>query len=251
MDLTDPRSIAGCLDRLRPWGIVNAAGWVDVDAAETHAEACLAINGGGAIALSTAASARGIPTLNFSSDLVFDGLCGRAYVESDSPAPLGIYGKSKALMEAGVGVLPGQHLIVRTAAFFSPFDAHNFAVAVHRALTTLTAFDAASDLVVTPTYVPHLVDAALDLLIDGEQGLWHLTNGAALSWSDFAFQIAETLGLPSHPIRPRSAADLGLVATRPHSAALLSERGGALPPLALALTDFGRRVETWSGIRAA
>jgi dTDP-4-dehydrorhamnose reductase len=251
IDLTDPRSIASSLDRLRPWAIVNAAGWVDVDAAETHAEACLAINGSGAIALSAAASERGIPTLNFSSDLVFDGLGDRAYVESDSPAPLGIYGKSKALMEAGLVVLPGRHLIVRTAAFFSPFDAHNFAMAVHGALTTLTAFDAASDIVVTPTYVPHLVDAALDLLIDGEQGVWHLTNGAALSWSDFAFQIAETLGLPSHPIRPRPALELRLGATRPRSAALSSARGGTLPPLALALADFGRCVGTWSGVRAA
>jgi dTDP-4-dehydrorhamnose reductase len=251
IDLTDPRSIASGLDRLRPWAIVNAAGWADVDAAETHAEACFAINGSGAIALSAAASARGIPTMNFSSDLVFDGLCGHAYTETDSPAPLSIYGKSKALMENGVVVLPGRHLIVRTAAFFSPFDAYNFAVALYRALTTTTAFDVASDLIVTPTYVPHLVDAALDLLIDGEQGLWHLTNGAALSWSDFAFQIADALSLPSHLIRPRPAAELGFVASRPGAAALSSARGATLPPLALALADFGRCVGTCSDVRAA
>jgi dTDP-4-dehydrorhamnose reductase len=32
---------------------------------------------------------------------------------------------------------------------------------------------------ISPTYIPDLVDACLDVLVDGEAGVWHLTNGAA------------------------------------------------------------------------
>jgi dTDP-4-dehydrorhamnose reductase len=43
-------------------------------------------------------------------------------------------------------------------------------------------FEAADDAIVRPTYVPHLSNAVLDLLIDGETGKWHLSNGEAVSW---------------------------------------------------------------------
>ena len=41
----------------------------------------------------------------------------------------------------------------------------------------------ADDVVISPTYVPDLTHAALDLLIDGEGGLWHLANQGAVSWA--------------------------------------------------------------------
>ncbi|MGI4881446.1 MAG: hypothetical protein ACRYG4_28625 [Janthinobacterium lividum] len=34
----------------------------------------------------------------------------------------------------------------------------------------------------SPTYIPDLVDATLDLLIDGEVGVWHLSNPGRVSW---------------------------------------------------------------------
>ena len=48
----------------------------------------------------------------------------------------------------------------------------------------------ADDVRVSPTYVPDLVDACLDLLIDGESGLWHLANAGDVSWAEFAPQAA-------------------------------------------------------------
>jgi dTDP-4-dehydrorhamnose reductase len=46
----------------------------------------------------------------------------------------------------------------------------------------------------TPTYVPDLVTAPLDLLIDGERGLWNLANEGATSWFDFACEAADACG---------------------------------------------------------
>src|SRR3712207_8890966 len=47
-------------------------------------------------------------------------------------------------------------------------------------------FYAANDTVVSPTYVPDLVNACLDLLIDEESGVWHLANSGALTWAELA-----------------------------------------------------------------
>jgi dTDP-4-dehydrorhamnose reductase len=141
-------------------------------------------------------------------------------------------------MEEGVIGLRGKHLIVRTAAFFSPHDTYNFASAVASSLSRGDPFRAAHDLVVTPTYVPHLVGTALDLLIDEETGVWHLTNEAPLSWAAFAARIAERLGLPDRMLQPVRGAELGFRAERPAFAALRTIRGSPLLSIDAALADF-------------
>jgi dTDP-4-dehydrorhamnose reductase len=206
---------------------VNATGWVRVDDAESHEAACYRANATGAIALAEACAARGIGCLGFSSDLVFDGETNRAYRESDVPKPLNAYGRSKVAMEEGCATLPSA-LVVRTAAFFSPWDQHNFATAVVRSLLSNEPFAAADDYVVTPSFVPHLVDAALDLLIDGTTGIWHLANNEAVSWADFARRIAVACGLDPKLVRPVPGSSLGWLATRPQFAGLSTERGASL-----------------------
>ncbi|MBV8971040.1 MAG: SDR family oxidoreductase, partial [Sphingomonadaceae bacterium] len=238
--LDDPRSIARALDRHKPWAVINAAGWVRVDDAEGEEAACHAANATGAAALAAACAERGIHHTLFSSDLVFDGTAGRPYVETDAPAPLNAYGRSKAAAEAMV-LGQGRSLIIRTAAFFSPYDEHNFAVHLERALRAGRPFAAADSFVVTPTFVPHLVAATLDLVVDDATGLWHLTNGEALSWFDFGRRVAEALGLPFDLVRPASPRDLGWRAARPRDVALGSIQGRMLPPFAEALAHFAER----------
>lgn len=230
LDLDRPESIAVVLDTYRPWGVVNATGWVRVDEAEEAEAACLRINAGGAIALAQACADRGIGSLAFSSDLVFDGRSDKPYVESDPANPLNAYGRSKAALEAGCADLPGA-LVARTAAFFSADDPYNFAVAVLDAVAAGRPFAAASDCIVTPTFVPALVDASLDLLIDGADGLWHLSSGEAVSWAEFAMRVARGSGAGTDLIEAVPGEMLGWLAARPAYAALGSERGVALGPL--------------------
>ena len=243
--LDDRSSIDAALERHQPWVVINAAGWVRVDDAEGEEAACHAANADGAVNLALACAARGIPTVNFSSDLVFDGR-DAPYVEDAPTTPLNAYGRSKAAMEQALRTLDGSHLVVRTAAFFSPHDAHNFAVAVTRTLARGERFVAAGDQVVTPTYVPHLCDAVLDLAIDGATGVWHLTNGQPLSWADFAVRIAERCGLDPTLVVPTSTADLHQRAPRPVNAALAATKGQQMPALDEALNDFVARVTLYA-----
>jgi dTDP-4-dehydrorhamnose reductase len=238
LSLDDDPSISAVLTECRPWGVVNAAGYVRVDAAEAQAAACRNANATGALRLALACSLQDIPLLSFSSDLVFDGAAGRPLVESDPTGPLCAYGHSKAELERGLAKLPGRFLTVRTAAFFSPFDSHNFAAAALDHLRRGVEFRCADDLTLSPTYVPDLVDAALDLLIDGEVGLWHLANRGETTWARFAADLARACGLDAGGVRGVPWRELGYAARRPAQAALASERGALMPSLPDAIGRF-------------
>ena len=238
LDLTDRAQVAAVLDTHRPWAVINAAGYVRVDEAEVQQELCIAGNVTGPINLAEACTARDIATVNFSSDLVFDGHAGRPYVEEDATSPLNVYGRSKAAAEEALAGLGGTHLVVRTAAFFSPFDEHNFAVAVVRTLLNGNRFRAAADASVSPTFVPHLVRVVLDLTIDGEGGIWHLTNDRALSWAEFAVAIARACKLDERLIDAVPAADMGWLASRPTYVPLGSSRSALMPTFDAAMDAF-------------
>ena len=238
LDLTSAESVEAALTTIQPWAVVNAAGWVRVDDAEKEPAACHAANADGAARLAQACAARGLPFVGFSSDLVFDGRKGRAYVEGDATAPLSVYGASKAKAERAILAVDGPTLMIRTAAFFSPYDPHNFAVQAMRALAAGKPFEAAADLVVSPTYAPDLVDATLDLLLDGETGVRHLANGGEVSWAEFARKVARALGLDAELVRDRRHGEFGWPARRPAFAALGTERGQVMAPLDEAIARF-------------
>lgn len=238
VDLSDRGSVERALETFRPWAVINTAGWVRVDEAEADEAACRMANAEGAIALAQACAANDIAFAGFSSDLVFDGRKGAPYEEGDVPAPLNAYGRSKAMAEAGVLAAGGKGLMVRTAAFFSPYDPYNFAAYVVRRLAGGRTVEAADDLIVSPTYVPDLVDATLDLMIDGETGLWHLANQGSVTWAEFAVMIAQALRLDDRLIRGRPAAAFAWPAERPRNAALVSQRGWVMPPLENAVERF-------------
>jgi dTDP-4-dehydrorhamnose reductase len=248
LPLGDDDAVARWLDRMQPWAVVNAAGWVRVDEAEAARELCMHANAHGAIHLAQACHSRDLPLATFSTDLVFDGRKSQPYVESDPTAPLGLYGASKARAEQEILSQGGKTLIVRTAAFFSPTGARDFAASAARSLAAGRPFQAAEDLVVSPTYVPDLVEVVLDLLIDGQYGLQHLTNGVAVSWAAFARQIAQSLEFPQHLVQPVPAAGLGFIARRPAQAALGTERGQLLPDLDSALARYAAAVADAGGV---
>lgn len=233
MDIAERRSVLDALARVRPWAIVNTAGYVRVADAHREPVRCMRENADGPAILAEAARELGIPLVTFSSDLVFDGRTVRPYVEADPTCPLCVYGESKVTAEKAV---MGRHdgaLIVRTAAFFGPWDQYNFAHAVLKALRAGESFAADSSTVVSPTYVPDLIDASLDLLIDGASGIWHVANEGGVSWHEFARKVA--IGASLDPARVTA-----LPEAPPRRTALASGRGVRLPPLEEALERFQR-----------
>lgn len=238
MNLESPEQIADVLRTMKPWAVVNAAGYVRVDDAEGDAEACTLANTEGPAHLARACAAMGIGLLTFSTDLVFDGSKQTPYVEDDVPAPLNVYGLSKLAAEEAVLRLYPQALVVRTSAFFGPWDEHNFARHVLRTLESGQRVESISDAVVSPTYVPHLVDACLDLLLDRGAGIYHLCNQGEISWYEWACDIARRAGFSEHSIIPRTRAEMNLPAARPRYCAMATERGVRLPRFDEAMDEF-------------
>jgi dTDP-4-dehydrorhamnose reductase len=153
-------------------------------------------------------------------------------------SPLNVYGESKAQAERNVLAEHPDALVIRTSAFFGPWDEFNFANSVLSALSGGRKFWAADDLTVSPTYIPDLVNTTLDLLIDGEHGIWHLANAGATTWANFAQLIAESAGYHRGTIGSCANSSFGLAALRPRFSALSSERASLMRPLREAITAY-------------
>lgn len=238
MDIANPASVDQVLAELQPWAVVNAAGYVRVDDAEREPDICLKVNAEGPAILAAACVQHNVALLTFSSDLVFDGAESNPYVETDTVAPLQVYGCSKVLAEKLVLRAYPASLVIRTSAFFGPWDDYNFVTIALRQLSAGNTFVAAEDAIVSPTYVPDLVHASLDLLIDGENGLWHLANKSAVAWADLARLAAKKAGVSVKSLISLPTQELGLIATRPAYSVLGSDRGELMPHLDNAISRY-------------
>jgi len=247
MDITDPASVDAAIVRFKPWAIINAGGFVRVDEAETDSERCMRENTLGPTVLALACMRHALRFMTFSSDLVFDGAKGAPYVESDAANPLGVYGRSKLDAETRVLDADPQALVIRTSAFFGPWDRHNFVTQALGALANGEPFQAAGDMIVSPTYVPDLVKVALDLMIDRERGIWHLTNGDAVSWAELARRACAAAGMPSDGLQEVATDAVDYPAQRPAFSALGSERALLLPSLDDALQRYAHAVQEAAG----
>jgi len=238
LDIVEPHQVDQFLQEHRPWAVINTAGYVRVDQAEHEPDRCYRENSHGPAILAAACARYGIRLLTFSSDLVFDGLRSTPYTEDEATAPLNVYGCSKERGETQVLELLPDALVVRTSAFFGPWDEYNFLFLALRDLHSGRFFRAAHDMHVSPTYVPDLVNACLNLLIDGASGVWHLANQGETNWVDFARLGARYARLDPAGLVSSSAAELGWQARRPSYSALSSARGLLLPDLEHAVARF-------------
>jgi dTDP-4-dehydrorhamnose reductase len=151
-------------------------------------------------------------------------------VESDKVNPTTVYGESKAEAERRVLKAHDKALVLRTSAFFGPWDRYNFIWSILNTLSRGERVEASVD-VVSPTYVPDLVNTSLDLLIDGGTGIWHMANIGETSWRDLAVMAAERAGF--NPELVTDVGDLPVLNT-----ALSTERGILMPRLESALDRF-------------
>ncbi len=208
-----------------PWTpdlVLHAAAWTNVDGAEDDPQAAAAANVGGTAHV----AALGAPLVAFSSDYVFDGTKGAAYVESDGPAPLSAYGRSKLHGEAAAGA---RAWVVRSSWLFGE-TGRNFVRTILRLGAERDEVAVVDDQRGCPTYVGHLADATRVLVEGGAAfGIWHLAAAGDCTWADFAQAIFEEAGLDCR-VRRITSAEFGAKAPRPAVSVLRSEKGApALP----------------------
>lgn len=236
LDMADPASVRRTLELHRPWAVVDAAGHGYNAAVEPN---CAFRFGGdvhNTVAFWAACAARDIPLLAFSTDSVFDGHRPRAFVEDDAQVPSSPQNGSKETTEARLLAAHPQALIARTSALYGPWEGRGTVLDWLRTLASCAPIRLPADMWCSPTYVPDLAHAALDLLVDAETGIWHLVNDGRTTWHGFGMQVAEAAGLERRLVlaQPRSSFA---------SAALASTRGKIMPSLTSALHRFLRDCE--------
>jgi dTDP-4-dehydrorhamnose reductase len=221
----DDRAADGIGTPRGPWAVVAADDMLDEDRWPRAIEA--------AVRLAAACARHDIPLVLATSDLVFDGGVGRSYRESDAPAPGCSIGRGELELERAAGLAP-RALVVRSGPLLDPDDAHDPLSRAVRRLALGRSVQLGDDEIVSPTLLPQLVDATLDLLIDGERGIVHLANPGAVSWHELVGMTAERAGVPTRGMTKASGRTLAHRG-RPGHRPLESERVAVLPELGSAL----------------
>jgi len=230
LDVTDAAALERRLDLERPDVVINAAAWTDVDGAETAEQAAFAVNGTGAGNVAAAAAKAGASVVYVSTDYVFDGAKGAPYVESDQPAPLSAYARTKLAGEEATAAANKRHYLVRSAGLFGVAGS-NFVDTMLRIAETQNEVLVVRDQIGSPTYTWHLAYGIVRLIEGLEYGIHHMAAGGQCSWYEFAREIFEQAKVECKVLSV-STAEFGRPAPRPPFSALTSQREHAieLPP---------------------
>jgi dTDP-4-dehydrorhamnose reductase len=197
IDLGDPTAIQRLVAAER-WNIViNAAGYTNVDRAESEEDLAFAINAGAAACLAEETGKHGIPVIHISTDYVFDGRKGAPYVEQDVAAPLNAYGRSKLAGERRVSAANPRHVILRAAWLYSPYGT-NFVRTILRLARERECLTVVTDQMGCPTSAWDLAKACLDIGLlcatepdQKNYGLYHFAGAGAATRFEFANAILE------------------------------------------------------------
>lgn len=229
LDIADADAVDATLHRLKPWAVVNAAGFAQVDDAEGDQAKCWRANVLGAETLARACRRHGVRFVAISSDLVFDGNRTTPYLEPHRTNPLGAYGRSKAEAEHRILAAHREALIVRASSFFSPWDTTNFLTGALSKLVQGVTPRVIKDVILSCAYLPEFVHATLDLLTDEERGVWHVANEGPTTCAEVVRVAAHALALEG-VAEEVSCEALQLPARRPRYTVLGSRHGRLLSP---------------------
>jgi dTDP-4-dehydrorhamnose reductase len=195
LDLTQPPSVLGAIDRIGPAAVINAAAYTAVDKAESEPELAFALNRDGPAELARACARTAIPLVHVSTDQVFDGSRSGGHTESDHPRPLCLYGHSKLEGERAVAAAGGAHLIVRVSWLFGP-SGDNFVTKLLAWARQRETLSIVSDQRGRPTYSPAFADALIALakgMIERRSapptGLLHLAGASVMTRYEQALAV--------------------------------------------------------------
>jgi dTDP-4-dehydrorhamnose reductase len=201
LDLRSENSIRHYFNNNKFDIIINCAAYTQVDKAEQEAELANQINHLAVKQLASIASNQQARLIHISTDYVFDGETNKPYLESDTPNPINVYGKTKLAGEQALQtVMPMNALIIRTSWIYSKYG-NNFVSTMLKLGKERDELNVVSDQMGSPTYATDLADAILEIIKNKEfiksvqaTQIYHYSNEGEISWHEFAkeiFKIAE------------------------------------------------------------
>lgn len=250
LDLARPGAVAEAAAALRGDVWVNCTGYHRTDEAEGNASLAIRINAHAAKELGRACAQIGARLFHLSTDYVFGGDRARRtpYRESDPPAPLNVYGTSKALGETLLFGTNPRATVLRVASLFGVAGASgkggNFVETMLRLARERPELRVVDDQTMSPTSTADAAAALVRLIrAEAPSGLYHLVNSGAVAWHGFAAEILRQAGIAT-PVAAVASASLAQPAERPSYSVLdngkISAVVGALPDWRDALARYLR-----------
>ncbi|HZK76008.1 MAG TPA: SDR family oxidoreductase [Candidatus Kapabacteria bacterium] len=247
MDVTQRTSVRDVIGMAKPDVIVNCAGFVKVDEAETQREAAWRANVTALEHLTEIARKIDARIVHISSDLVFDGT--RApYAELDTPHPINYYGRTKLASENVLRTCGIEYTIFRTSSVYGAADHANtnYALSVIASIESGEPVMAATDLINAPTLVDDLALAIVRATERRRLGLYHAGGPEMITRFEFAQRIVEMFGLNASMIVPTTVSELRSSgrwrAERPARNGLVSLKAQTDLGIRLSNVDDGLRV---------
>jgi len=238
LDVTDTDAVSRLLHDTRPDVVVHLAAYTAVDRAEQDVENCFNVNEQGTAIVSRAAGDVRAHFIAISTDYVFDGKKGAAYVEYDEPHPLSVYGASKR--EGELRCAPSD-TIVRTSWVMGVRGKSVVHVIADRAIAGANV-QFVDDQMGTVTAASDLARALVTMVREQPGGTWHVANRGATTWFQVAAYVGALLGRGEEFATPIETSELAprQAAPRPTRSDLDTEKfaaqWSALPPWREALS---------------
>jgi dTDP-4-dehydrorhamnose reductase len=226
-DITDTAAVAAAFARCKPNIVINAAAYTKVDLAESAIVEARLGNENGPAVLAEACARAGVPLLHVSTDYVFDGSKDVAYLETDQPCPINVYGCSKAAGEQAVRRTLAHHVILRTAWVYSEFG-NNFLKTILRLAATQDEIRVVADQYGSPTSAREIAEAILHIAPSvvrdpSLSGTYHFTADGVTTWHGFASRIvnvAASITVRRPNVTPIRTAEYPTPAKRPANSQL-------------------------------
>jgi dTDP-4-dehydrorhamnose reductase len=245
-DLSNLAGLADTVRAVRPDVIVNAAAHTAVDRAESEPELANTLNALAPGVLAQEAAQLGALLVHYSTDYVFDGSGERPWQESDTPAPLSVYGHTKLAGEQRVQAAGVRHLIFRTSWVYGARGG-NFAKTMLRLAQERERLTVISDQFGAPTGADLLADvtahAIRQVLAQPQDcGLYHLAAAGETTWHAYAQHVLAqarlaqpTLSIKATEVAPVPTSAFPTPARRPLNSRLSTQHlqstfGLTLPP---------------------
>lgn len=230
LDFEQLEALKEVVTRIAPSVVINAAAYNHVDRAEQESALAFRINSEAVNTLARTCATVGARLIHYSSDYVFSGEQARPWRESESPAPLNVYGATKLAGEEAIVRSGCRHMIFRIAWLYAAHS-HNFLRTMLRLAHERTHVRVVDDQYGTPTPAHWVAEATAKVLSsDGlPDGIWHMAPAGETTWCGFAeaiFHHAIAAGVLTQAPRvvPVSSKEFATPARRPRYSVLDGNR---------------------------
>ena len=201
--------------------IINCAAYTAVDKAEKEVELANYINHLAISKIAEISNKQKVKLIHISTDYIFDGVSEKAYLESDDPSPLNIYGKSKLAGEVAVcAAMQKNAIIIRTSWLYSEYS-NNFVDTILRKAQKFDELSVVSDQFSSPTNASDLAKVIIQIINhkkfrnhDQLTQIYHYSSYGVCSWFEFAREILELANIDCQ-VNPIETKDYLTAAKRP------------------------------------